>query len=139
MNRDVLLSLLALDAYNRGYGENVGGLTASGSLGRATILSDALGELDQQAILTAGFYAIAYDVSQVPGFAPGQTVISYRGTNFPEFSGGLVENIGKVIEFINKDLGGGWSIFTGIGPGCQPHRNPLTQNAERRSEMEHAA
>lgn len=37
MNRDVMLSLLALDSYNRGYGQTVGWLSNSGMFGNATI------------------------------------------------------------------------------------------------------
>ncbi|MCL4673892.1 MAG: hypothetical protein KJZ64_13395 [Sphingomonadaceae bacterium] len=80
MNRDVFLSLLALDAYNRGYGANVGGLPESGEIGDASITTrqEIFGD-DAAAILqnwqAAGFYAIAYDWN-------GERVISFRGTNF---------------------------------------------------------
>jgi hypothetical protein len=79
MNRDVFLSLLALDSYNRGYGEVVftqprgGGAVqneAGRTIGNATIVDVPL----PQGSLAAGFYAIAYDWN-------GETVISYRGTN----------------------------------------------------------
>ena len=81
MNRDVFLSLLALDAYNRGYGQNVllrdgDSATAQNERGRrignATIRSDA--NDPEGAAQAAGFYAIAYQWN-------GETVISYRGTN----------------------------------------------------------
>ncbi len=82
MNRDVFLSLLALDAYNRGYGQNVllntgdstsGQNEADRMIGHARILRDAN---DPEGIAqAAGFYAIAYDWN-------GETVISFRGTNF---------------------------------------------------------
>lgn len=82
MNREVFLSLLALDSYNRGYGQTVFGLPASGSIGRADINRDSLvlgstsaGRVDE----AAGFYAIAYEWDN-------ETVISYRGTNFPDLS-----------------------------------------------------
>ncbi len=74
MDREVFLSLLALDSYNRGYGENLSGLPTSGLIGEAAILTDALGSLNQQDVLNAGFYAIAYDWS-------GETIISYRATD----------------------------------------------------------
>ena len=63
MNREVFLSLLALDAYNRGYGENVGNLAVEPNvtkIGDATILTDSritTGDVAEQ----AGFYAIAYE------------------------------------------------------------------------------
>lgn len=78
MNPDVFLSLLALDAYNRGYGRNVfaNGNAIDGSegglqIGNATILNVDLPSGSE----AAGFYAIAYDWN-------AETVISYRGTNF---------------------------------------------------------
>ena len=37
MQRDVFLSLLALDSYNRGYGANVGDLSETGMIGTADI------------------------------------------------------------------------------------------------------
>ncbi|NMW32946.1 hypothetical protein HKD42_12820 [Altererythrobacter sp. RZ02] len=76
MNREVFLSLLALDSYSRGYGQNVGGLSNVGKIGTAEIVTDALAELDKDDVLAAGFYAIAYEWQ-------GETIISYRGTDVP--------------------------------------------------------
>ncbi len=83
MNRDVFLSLLALDAYNRGYGQgvllergdSVDGQDESGrQIGNAVVLRDAN---DAEGVArAAGFYAIAYEWN-------GETVISYSGTDFP--------------------------------------------------------
>ena len=84
MNREVFLSLLALDAYNRGYGQTLvlnGGDTTSGVnelnrlIGSARVAAQDITDEAQ----AAGFYAIAYDWN-------GETVISYRGTNFPDLS-----------------------------------------------------
>jgi hypothetical protein len=83
MNRDVFLSLLALDAYNRGYGEKLGDLAASGKIGEAYIQFDSLvlgGTAQNRADALTGFYAIAYEWN-------GKTIISYRGTNFPTSPG----------------------------------------------------
>jgi RTX calcium-binding nonapeptide repeat (4 copies) len=74
MNRGLFLSILALDSYNRGYGQRLGGLSDTGQLGNATIITDALNDLNEVDVLKADFYAIAYDYQ-------GQTVISYRGTD----------------------------------------------------------
>lgn len=81
MNRDVLLSLLALDSYNRGYGRN---LYASGNpeendesgrwIGGAKVLTDSRLEVGSEGE-AADFYAIAYQLGS-------ETIISYRGTNF---------------------------------------------------------
>ena len=54
MNRDVF-SLFALDSYNRGYGENVKNLPPSGSIGGATIITDALRRLDPEDVLKCRF------------------------------------------------------------------------------------
>ena len=78
MNNDVFLSLLALDAYNRGYGQNVllndtddfaGQNELGRSIGNASITFQNI-SLQAQA---AGFYASANDWN-------GETIISYRGT-----------------------------------------------------------
>lgn len=75
MNRDLFLAILALDSYNRGYGQRLAGLSDNGKLGRAEILygSEVLltDELDRKDI-PADFYAVAYEWN-------GETIISYRG------------------------------------------------------------
>lgn len=85
MNRDLMLSILAMDSYNRGYGQgvllNVGDSTtgqneAGRQLGNAIIGDFAL----PTSSVAAGFYALAYNWN-------GETVISYRGTAESEGSG----------------------------------------------------
>ena len=87
MNRDVFLSLLALDSYNRGYGQNVflnedHSTTGQNELGRlignARIVRQDITDQAQD----AGFYAIAYEWPH-PVTCAVQRIISYRGTNFP--------------------------------------------------------
>ncbi|WP_152553568.1 hypothetical protein [Erythrobacter longus] len=51
----------------------------------------------------AGFYAIAYEWQ-------GETIISYRGTNFPDFANITTEG---VFDFA-RDLWGGWNFFLGF-------------------------
>jgi hypothetical protein len=66
LNRDLFLSILAMDSYNRGYGSGVnlrGDLTR---IGNATLRP--FGEDEQQGWQAAGFYALAYDMSGVSGF-----------------------------------------------------------------------
>ncbi|MEM0929729.1 MAG: calcium-binding protein, partial [Pseudomonadota bacterium] len=79
MNRDVFLSLLALDAYNRGYnqsvllktGDDTNGQNEVGrEIGNATIIVQ---DISPEA-KGVDFYAIAYDWN-------GETIISYRGTD----------------------------------------------------------
>ncbi|MEO5707983.1 MAG: hypothetical protein ABIT10_02650 [Alteraurantiacibacter sp.] len=102
----MFLSLLALDSYNRRYGQNVGGLSNVGQIGTATILTDSVVSLGF-ATQDSGFYAIAYQWN-------GQTVISYRGTNFPKEL-----SLSELYDVIDRDIGKGWSIFTGLGPNSQ--------------------
>lgn len=84
MNRDVFLSLLALDAYNRGYGQGVftkegdsptGQNEANRLIGTARVTNQSDVEVGTPGV-DADFYAIAYNWND-------ETVISYRGTNFP--------------------------------------------------------
>jgi hypothetical protein len=77
---DLMLAILALDAYNRGDnpGMNFNGNsdTRGTLIGGATILSDDDTDPAQAASFqAASFYAIAYTWN-------GQTIISYRGTRF---------------------------------------------------------
>ena len=110
LSPDVFLSLLALDAYNRGYGR---GVFANGSanddseagrkIGNATILNVDL-PAGSEAV---GFYAIAYELD-------GAKIISYRGTNF-EFN--------SLNEFLSSpailDIYNGWGIGGGYAPSSQ--------------------
>lgn len=79
MSRDVFLSLLALDAYNRGYDQGVlvqGGDSKAGQDEIGRFLGSA--KIVEQQITTeaqaAGFYAIAYDLGD-------EVVISYRASS----------------------------------------------------------
>ncbi len=77
MNRDLFLSILAMDSYNRGYSVGIADLDFNPNvtkLGNATLLDDAIGQLDEADVLSAGFYAMAYNWN-------GETIISYRGTD----------------------------------------------------------
>jgi hypothetical protein len=79
MNRDLFLSILAMDSYNRGYGAGISKLGETGQIGNAQLIarSEILGNAANatyQNWQSAGFYASAYDWN-------GETVISYRGTD----------------------------------------------------------
>ena len=89
MNRDLFLAILSMDSYNRGYGQGIENLDVVANvtkLGNATIKTDSFIEFDTDGV-AAGFYAIAYDVSQMkdangdPLFGTDGTVIAYRGTD----------------------------------------------------------
>jgi hypothetical protein len=83
VDKDVYLSLSALDAYNRGYNAklNVGEDLTGTRLGNAEIELpvDRYGPL-YNLKMAAGFYAISYDVSEISSFGATQSVISYRVT-----------------------------------------------------------
>jgi hypothetical protein len=84
MSRDLFLSILSMDAYNRGYNPGIAGLsdTAGTGVGNATIQNVALPD----GSVPASFYGLAYKLTQsvgTPGnqIASGTTIISYRGTD----------------------------------------------------------
>ncbi|MFA6605358.1 MAG: hypothetical protein WCS75_00005, partial [Sphingomonas sp.] len=72
---DLIYAIMAMDAYNRGYGAGIKGLGEIGSLGNWDILTTSTDEFGQRA-LNAGFYAVAYRNA-----VTGETIISYRGTD----------------------------------------------------------
>lgn len=80
ISKDLFLSLLSMDAYNRGYGAGIDGLSDNINTGigsakvSETIASTSIQNLAATA-QAAGFYAIAYND---PTYG---TVISYRGTD----------------------------------------------------------
>ena len=102
ISNDLMLSILAMDSYNRGYYPGVAGLSASAGtgIGLATILDSEL----PAGSVGVGFYALSYTWQ-------GQTVIFYRGT----------DNVDPFIMGAgSSDLWRGW--ITGAGafvPGGQ--------------------
>lgn len=73
ISKDLFLSILSMDAYNRGYAPGIAGLSGAPgiAIGSASILDVDLPTGSQP----AGFYAIAYND---PTYG---TIISYRGTD----------------------------------------------------------
>ena len=64
-SKDLMLAILAMDSYNRGYGAGLGnssdGLGGVGSqIGDATLTTDSTQKLGLSPTSTAGFYAAAY-------------------------------------------------------------------------------
>ncbi len=81
MQSDVLMSLLAMDSYNRGYDPGVNGLGGINSrIGHVRVGEDAISLLPAGLAESQGFYAISYQTLGVSGFDYGQQVISFRGT-----------------------------------------------------------
>lgn len=68
ISHDLFLAILAMDSYNRGYGQGV--VVDGNAIGNATFELPTV----PQAWKDAGFYAIAYNWN-------GKTVISFRGTD----------------------------------------------------------
>jgi hypothetical protein len=85
MDRKVFLSLLSMDSYNRAYGRRVRFDTrADGAIriGDAFVLQTS--EDTIRSWITADFFAADYIIgttSRVAGFANGNRIISYRGTD----------------------------------------------------------
>ncbi|WP_298303281.1 tandem-95 repeat protein, partial [uncultured Erythrobacter sp.] len=119
MNRELMLAILALDSYNRNYGQNT--LTNLGDsvtdqeeagrkLGDATILNVDLPE----GSIEAGFYAITYDWN-------GERIISYRGTDNPFGQDGLIAVVGSLFNgsATGGDIANGYGVAFGFPDGIQ--------------------
>jgi hypothetical protein len=80
ISQDLLLAILSLDAYNRGYAPGIEGLGDLGSkIGNATIIKQSDPDEDS-AEFAAGFYAVAYQLED------GTRIISYRGTDHGDWN-----------------------------------------------------
>jgi hypothetical protein len=79
ISRELFSAILAMDSYNRGYDAGISGLsdTPNTQIGNAHVIV-ANGDPVAQ---SAGFYAIAYDMTGATNFAVGEKVVSYRGTD----------------------------------------------------------
>jgi RTX calcium-binding nonapeptide repeat (4 copies) len=75
ISNELMLSILAMDSYNRGYSPGIAGLSdnAGTNIGNATIVARSSSQAGSDAV-SAGFYALSYSWNR-------QTVISYRGTD----------------------------------------------------------
>lgn len=85
MSEDLFLSILSMDAYNRGYNPGIAELSDAigAGIGNATLVraTDFTPGSEEQ---SASFYGLAYRLNQpVDGIAAGTTIISYRGTDEP--------------------------------------------------------
>lgn len=72
VSNELMLAILAMDAYNRGY--DAGVVVGGNQLGTA-LLGRGTNEQEEPEAVTASFFAQAYTL------ADGRTVISYRGTD----------------------------------------------------------
>jgi len=81
ISKNLLVAILAMDSYNRGYSQGILGLDdPNAQIGPAKFLRQSSVNTNS-AEFQAGFYAAAYDT-------PYGTVIAYRGTddNFNPFT-----------------------------------------------------
>jgi len=79
ISQKLMLAILSMDAYNRGYDAGISGLSddINTQIGTATIRNRSSSDPNSEAV-AAGFYAVAYEWN-------GQTVISCRGTDNVDF------------------------------------------------------
>jgi hypothetical protein len=67
ISKDLFLAILSMDSYNRGYTRGIDGLGGIGSgIGNA-VIRDQSDTANGSAGVSAGFYAIAYNMSGVSG------------------------------------------------------------------------
>jgi hypothetical protein len=88
ISKDLFLSILSMDAYNRSYNPGIANLGGLGSgIGNAVVTSDSeTTPATSGTAQAASFYGLAYKLTQsvgTPGnqIASGTTIISYRGTD----------------------------------------------------------
>lgn len=102
MNKEVFLSILAMDSYQRGYAAGIKGVD-SVKIGNAKLITRESRGVDAPAYATwqnIGFFTQEYEWN-------GETVISYRGTDFDAGN-----------ELVH-DFVYGWSSFTGLWKASQ--------------------
>ena len=87
ISKDLFLSILSMDAYNRGYNTGIVGLSDASQtkIGNADILQASNSTAGSPEV-TASFYAISYTLTAAVGetngtIAKDTTIISYRGTD----------------------------------------------------------
>jgi hypothetical protein len=98
-SKDLLLSILALDSYNQGYGRGIEHNATT--IGNATKFTPA--GISDTLWSSTGFYGSAYTLNQTVGDMPaGTKIISYRGTNSDGWN-------------ILPDIAFGWITATGVG------------------------
>jgi len=123
ISKDLFLSILSMDSYNRGYNagiadgegeadENENDADGLGRLGARVGSATVIADNNLEEAQSAGFYALAYDIGAggAEGLA-GTTVISYRGRdNIP----------GSELLTIDAQIILGTSLDRGFGAAPQP-------------------
>lgn len=87
VKKDLFLSILSMDSYNRGYNPGIAGLGGIDTQICSATIKKESDTAPSTPGVTAGFYGISYKLdAAVDTIDNGTTIISYRGTN-----GGLRE------------------------------------------------
>ena len=103
LESDLMLAILAMDAYNRGYNSSLD-LDAIKQIGQATVSADSSDKFNEVDTRNSGFYAVQYSWD-------GKTVLSYRGTD----NDGVFAKPDKGAS----DIWSGWSIGAGYANASQ--------------------
>jgi hypothetical protein len=111
LSRDLFLSILSMDSYNRGYGVGVVLPRITAQLGNATIIRDSstLVQNGTRQDIPADFYAIAYNVTGTGIAGLSGTVIAYRGSDYTDKG-----------AWVPSDIWQGWTNGIGFPYGGQP-------------------
>ena len=82
ISKDLFLSILSMDAYNRGYNPGISNLSdgPGAQIGTATVFSASSSDPASPEFATS-FYALAYTIGAGVEIALGTTVISFRATD----------------------------------------------------------
>jgi len=112
MDRNLFLSILAMDSYNRGYESGIdfgiGSDEIGVKIGNASISNRSSSDPNSTAV-AAGFYALSYTFSGSQNFADGEKVISYRGTDKISFNPFTSDS----------DVWNGWTLGAGFPDASQ--------------------
>ena len=97
ISSELMLAILAMDSYNRGYNQGISGLGGTGTLIGTAVLGASSNTAERSDAVAASFFAQAYTWN-------GQTVISYRGTDQPglDYENGF--GIGQGIQLSPQGL-----------------------------------
>ncbi|NCC53676.1 MAG: hypothetical protein EOM20_21050, partial [Spartobacteria bacterium] len=114
---ELFKAILAMDAYNRGYDASISTLptntTGSAKIGTATITATSTEELGNGVDSAIGFYALAYGWDSDGDGTADETIIAYRGTDYPVTDEKTVDV--PLVGDVPVDIYHGWSLGGGLG------------------------
>ncbi|MFC5736511.1 hypothetical protein [Sinirhodobacter huangdaonensis] len=130
ISKELLLAILSMDSYNRGYGAGVNSDGESVGDAHLSIDSEAVFKDPEAApeesspAKTAGFYALAYSIDATgPEDLANKTVLAYRGTDNPstsydaDYGGSAITQVQGLCRVACRKRAGCWLIgaMTPIG------------------------